>query len=166
MNIRNAEMTDLPKIMGIYAYARQYMTEHGNPNQWATSNWPPEELIREDIRVQKCRVCVEDDEVLGVLFYDYGEKVEPVYNEIEGAWIGCDEYGVVHRIASSGTRKGVGAYCLNWAFEQCGDLRIDTHDDNQTMQNLLLKLGFQKCGIVYLEDGDTRVAFEKIRAAE
>jgi hypothetical protein len=30
------------------------------------------------------------------------------------------------------------------------------------MQNLLIKNGFSKCGIIYLEDGAERLAFQKI----
>ena len=49
MNIRNAEIKDLPRIMEIFAHARRFMTEHGNPDQWGPDNWPPEDLIRSDI---------------------------------------------------------------------------------------------------------------------
>jgi len=36
-------------MMAAYQYARTFMAEHGNPNQWGPTNWPPEELIRADI---------------------------------------------------------------------------------------------------------------------
>ena len=32
---------------------------------------------------------------------------------------------------------------------------------HKPMQNLLLKLGFKKCGIIYIADGSQRVAFQK-----
>ena len=32
MQIRKATMNDLPDILAIYAYAREYMKEHGNPD--------------------------------------------------------------------------------------------------------------------------------------
>ncbi len=74
-----------------------------------------------------------------------------------------DAYGVVHRVASDGSRKGIGAFCLNWAYEQCGHLRIDTHPDNKTMQQLLSKLGFEKRGIIYVEEDEyPRYAYEKV----
>lgn len=41
-----------------------------------------------------------------------------------------------------------------------GNLRIDTHADNHTMQHLIQKHGFQKCGIVYVEDGTPRIAYQ------
>ncbi|WP_455539180.1 hypothetical protein [Terrisporobacter sp.] len=40
-------------------------------------------------------------------------------------------------------------------------IKIDTHEKNISMQNLLKKNNFEYCGIVYLEDGGKRVAFEK-----
>ena len=53
MEIRKAVSGDLPRIMEIYAFARAFMAEHGNPHQWGHNNWPPETLIREDIEQQK-----------------------------------------------------------------------------------------------------------------
>ena len=41
-------------------------------------------------------------------------------------------------------------------------MRIDTHVDNTGMQNLLLKLNYNYCGIIYLENGDLRLAYEKL----
>ncbi len=161
MEIRKAKETDLSDIMEIYAHARNYMKEHGNPNQWYLRNWPPEFLICADIQKQKCYVCIEDEQVLGVFYYDYGYKIDATYHTIDGKWIGTETYGVVHRIASGGAKKGIGTFCIKWALEQCGHLRIDTHKDNRTMQNLLLKLGFQECGIIYIEeDHAPRLAYE------
>jgi hypothetical protein len=105
------------------------------------------------------------DHVCGVFFFNFGPDVEPTYRVIEGAWGSDAPYGVVHRIASDGTRKGVGAFCINWAYEQCGHLRIDTHGDNIVMQNLLKKLGYVYCGIIHVtQDNDPRLAFERTAA--
>ena len=151
--------------MEIYAYARAFMAKTGNPNQWGPTNWPPADLIHEDIRNGNSYVCVNDDErVIGTFFFTQGKDIEPTYRAItDGAWLDDSVYGVVHRIASDGSEKGVGQFCLGWAFEQCGHLRIDTHTDNKVMQNLLKKLGFIRCGVIYvLEDDYPRYAFEKV----
>ncbi len=34
MTIRNSKEQDFMRIMEIYAFAREYMKTHGNPNQW------------------------------------------------------------------------------------------------------------------------------------
>lgn len=165
MRIRKATVADLETQMAIYARAREFMARTGNPHQWGPNRWPPEELIREDIRNGSSYVCVgEDGRVIGTFFFTQGEDIEPTYREItDGAWLRGGPYGVVHRIASDGTEKGVGTFCLNWAFAQCGHLRIDTHADNTVMQGLLAKLGFRRCGIVYVhEDRSPRFAYEKI----
>jgi len=164
MIIRHAEEKDVARMMEIYAYARDFMEKTGNPYQWGPTNWPPEPLIHEDIKAGKSYVCVEGEQILGAFYFDHGENIEPTYEVIEdGAWIGDADYGVIHRIASDGSVKGVGTFCINWAYEQCGHLRIDTHTDNKVMQNLLRKLGFTQCGIIHVvEDNYPRFAYEKV----
>ena len=164
MHIRKSTEGDVARIMEIYARARAFMAATGNPNQWGPTNWPPEELIHNDIACGKGYVCKHDGRVVGVFFFDQGSDVEPTYAEIDdGAWLADGPYGVVHRIASDGTVPGTGQFCLEWAFAQCGHLRIDTHADNVVMQNLLHKLGFAHCGTIYVyEDRFPRLAFEKV----
>ena len=59
--------------------------------------------------------------------------------------------------------KGAGSFCINYAYNQCKHLRIDTHEDNIPMQKLLEKNNFVKCGIIYVgENKSPRIAFEKI----
>ena len=164
MKIRHAAEADLPRMMEIYRQARLFMAAHGNPNQWGPTQWPPEALIRRDIRQGDSYVCVNDSgSVIGVFYFIQGRDIEPTYRHITGgAWLDDSPYGVVHRIAGDGSEKGIGAFCINWAFEQCGHLRIDTHGDNVVMQGLLKKLGFAHCGTIYVEeDDDPRLAFEK-----
>ncbi len=152
--------------MEIYEKARAFMAEHGNPNQWGPSNWPPEEVIRRDIAEGKSYVCEKDGRIAGTFFYDFGKDIEPAYLDIEdGAWALDTPYGAVHRIASLPDVRGVGTFCLNWAYEKCGHVRIDTHADNVVMQNLLNKLGFSHRGTVYVTENAgpvPRLAFEKL----
>ena len=148
--IRKTTEEDLERVMQIYEHARAFMAEHGNPNQWGPRGWPPQRLIEADIASGDSYVCTHD--------------IDPTYRIIEdGAWIGDDTYGVVHRIASDGSVPGIGTACIEWAYEQCGHLRIDTHEDNDVMQNLLAKCGFVRCGIIHVvEDDYPRIAFERI----
>jgi predicted Rossmann fold flavoprotein len=41
-------------------------------------------------------------------------------------------------------------------------IKNDTHRDNQSMQRMQAKNGFEYCGIIYLKDGAERIAFEKV----
>lgn len=164
MEIRHATLSDLPEIMEIYAHARKFMADHGNASQWGATSWPPEALIRQDIREKKSFVCCEGSRLLAVFFFDFGKEIEPTYAEIEnGSWISDSPYGVIHRIAAAENTHGCGSFCINRMFDQCGHLRIDTHENNYVMRNLLEKLGFSYRGIIYVyEDKDPRLAFEKI----
>ncbi len=151
--------------MEIYSHARAFMAAHGNPDQWGPTNWPPESLIHEDVRNGNSYVCTNDaGNVIGTFFYDYGVDVEPTYLKIVGgAWLDDSPYAVVHRIAADGSEKGIGSFCLEWAFRESGHLRIDTYRDNIVMQNLLGKLGFVYCGTIFIrEDSSPRMAYEKV----
>jgi len=164
MRIRKTRESDFDQVMEIYAHARDFMAKTGNPNQWGPTNWPPEALIHNDINDGSSYVCINDnEEVIGTFFYIHGRDIEPTYRNItDGAWIDDSAYGVVHRIASDGSEKGTGQFCLRWAYDQCRHLRIDTHADNTVMQYILNKLGFTRCGIIYVtEDNYPRYAYEK-----
>ncbi len=157
--IQKTQPEQLEEVLTIYERARQFMAAHGNPRQWGTKN-PPESRIRQDIAEGNSYVCMFGDEIAAVFYYRWGD--DPTYGFIDGgAWLNGKPYGVVHRIASRGNVKGAGSFCVNWAFEQCGNVKIDTHRDNVVMQNMLKKNGFVFCGIIYLENGDERLAFQK-----
>jgi len=160
MEIRNTVVADMDKVMEIYEKARQYMRDNGNANQWI-NGYPSIELITGDINDNSSYVCVDDNQVVGVFRFTIG--IDPTYvNIYEGQWLNEESYGVVHRIATASHKKGVATFCLNWCLEKCKNIKIDTHRDNNIMQNLLVKNGFSKCGIIYLEDGAERLAYQKI----
>jgi len=160
MEIRKTRMDELDKVMEVYAYARKFMAEHDNPNQWK-NNKPSREQIEKDIQAGKHYVCEEEGRIAAVFYFAH--EVDPTYiNIYDGAWLNNEDYAVVHRIASSGVVKGAGSFCMNWAAAQSENLKIDTHKDNYVMQNMLKKCGFVHCGTIYLEDGEERLGFHKI----
>lgn len=163
MEVRHATEEDFSRIMKIYEYARGFMAEHGNPNQWGPTNWPPEALIHADMEAGNSYVCVCDGRIVGTFFFRYGKDIEPTYSTIQdGEWKDDSAYGVIHRLAGDGSVKGIGAFCIGWAFRKCGHLRVDTHGDNRVMQNLLCRIGFTHCGTIFVEEDDyPRLAYEK-----
>lgn len=160
MLIRQTRPEELEELMALYASARIFMAEHGNPSQWNTS-YPERSVIENDIRSGHSYVCEAKGCIAAAFFYSEGE--ESAYETLEeGRWL-CDApYGVVHRIASAGTVRGAAAFCLAWAFDQCGNVKIDTHRDNYVMQKLLKKCGFVYCGIIRLTDGTERMTYQKL----
>lgn len=160
MQIRKAKIEELDEIMEIYAIARKFMEEHGNPTQWG-QNKPSREQIESDILAEKCYVCMQETKIAAVFYF--AKETDKTYTNIyEGNWLNNEAYAVVHRVASAGIVKGAGSFCMNWASKQCENLKIDTHQDNYVMQNMLKKCGFIHCGTIYLEDGEPRLAFQKI----
>jgi len=160
MNIRRTTLADLEALIPIFDYARAIMRATGNHQQW-TGGYPSREVLMEDIRLEQSYVCVDElGELLATFCFFIGD--DPTYSYIEnGTWLNDFPYGVVHRLATNGKQKGMGAYCIDWCYRQCPNLRIDTHYDNVVMQSVLLKAGFVSCGTIYLANGDKRQAFHK-----
>ena len=160
MQIRLARAEELDAVMAIYAAARQYMREQGNPTQWGT-NHPPRELVERDIARGCCHVCEDGDGICGVFYFAVED--DPIYRQIfEGAWKSDAPYAVIHRIAVGKHGKGVARACFDYAYAQHANIRIDTHRDNLPMQRALAKNGFSYCGIIYLENGEERIAYQKV----
>lgn len=158
--IRPAKAADLPEILAVYERARRFMRENGNPNQWGDGH-PAPDILRDDIEKGNLYVLETGGKIRGVFALIFGE--DPTYAVIEGgSWLSASPYAAIHRIASSGEEHGVLEAAVGFASGQIPHLRIDTHQDNAVMQHLLLKLGFSKRGIIFLENGDRRIAFEKL----
>ena len=161
MEIRKGRKEDLNRILELYTDARKYMAENGNPNQWKDS-WPPEDMIVDDIEKGKNYVCTDEDEIVGTFFMDEGP--DHTYDKIyEGEWTDTQkQYVVIHRITTDRNKHGVGKFIMNFAYEQLGNVKIDTHRDNKPMQGLVTSCGFKYCGIIYIDNGEERLAYQKI----
>ena len=158
--IKKAEISQLPEILSIYASARNFMAQTGNPTQWGTSE-PPEDRVRKDILEGKCYLNCDGEKILAVFYFALEE--DPTYSHIDGAWLNDAPYGVVHRIAVGESGRGIAAQCFDFAMTYCDNLRIDTHENNIPMHRCLAKNGFHRCGVIYLENGDPRIAYQKVK---
>ena len=155
--VRQAMGTDLERILEIYAYAREFMARTGNPNQWGKTN-PPRHVLEADIQNGNLYV-VEDGQIHGVFAFLTGE--DPTYGYIDGgSWLSDAPYGTIHRVASDGS-GGVFSALMEFALKRNPHLRIDTHRDNRVMQHVVEKHGFVYRGVIYLADGNPRLAFER-----
>ena len=158
--IRYAKKEDLDAIMEIVGIAKQYMKESGNLTQWA-GDYAGKIDFEEDILKKQLYVCYNDEMTYGV--FAFVTEKDPNYAYIEdGQWFNEEPYGTIHRIAGNGKVKGVFQEAVDFAKDKMENLRIDTHEDNRTMRHLIEKNGFQRCGIVYMEDGSPRIAYQYV----
>ncbi len=155
--IRLAEKNDLGQLLALYAAARKRMKAAGNPTQWG-EDYPSEQLLAEDIRQKQLYVMTNGKELYGAFVLAWGE--DATYRKIEGEWKDFSAYATIHRLAGKTEKKGVFWECLDFCQQQSAHLRADTHSDNGAMRHLLEKSGFAYCGIIYVEDGSPRRAYE------
>lgn len=164
MMIRKATMADVPAIMQIIDEGRRKMIAEGNTHQWI-NGYPQRELIEDDIRRGHSLVLTDGPsggKVVATLALIAGP--DPTYARIDGGqWLNDEPYYVVHRIASAPGVHGVMRQVVSYTLMLTRNIRIDTHRDNISMQAVLHRLGFERCGIIYLANGDERVAFQLVK---
>lgn len=156
MNIRLARKEDLASVMNLYDSARMFMRETGNMNQWI-NGYPSSDLLLNDISKDNLYV-IEDDGIKAVFALIYGD--DPTYSYIEGKWLNDNPYATIHRIASLREFKDTVKIVTEYALRNVNNVRIDTHEDNVVMRHVVLKNGYTYCGIIYLENGDPRLAYQ------
>lgn len=160
MKIIKATLSHIDRVMEIYAIAVGYMQQNGNPTQWQ-GGYPFREIVEEDITLERLYLLLDDNSrILAQFCYFVGD--DPTYTHIDGAWLSGESYGVVHRLASSGEVKGVARMILDWCFSQHPNIRIDTHEDNHTLQHILRTSGYVECGEITVYNGTKRVAFHRV----
>ena len=160
MIIRNTLSSDLDAVMEIYSQAREFMRKSGNPTQWGEA-YPSRELIESDIASGFAYVVENNGEVVAAFFFRIG--TDPTYLRIYGGeWLDDSTYGVIHRIAVKYRGRGIITEVFDYCSTLCKSIRIDTHADNIPMQKALAKHGFIRCGIIYLVNGDERIAYQRI----
>ena len=158
--IRKARTEDVPVIMRLIDEARGIMRSCGNVNQWI-DGYPSEETILQDIDNGHGYVCEQQGRET-VAYFAFIPGPEPTYKEIfDGQWLDDVPYHVVHRLASTAASHGVFNDVMDYFMDVAGNLRIDTHRDNVIMRHVIERYGFTYCGIIYLLNGDERLAYQK-----
>lgn len=162
--VRTAKICEINRILEIYETARSFMHTHGNPTQWA-GKYPDIETLEDDIKKEQLYVITsdtDDNKIYGCFAMIGG--TDPTYVKIyDGAWKDDSPYAAIHRVASDGTERGIFFKCFDFARRHYNHLRIDTHKDNIPMQGAIKKCGFEYCGVIHLENGDPRIAFEWVK---
>jgi len=134
------------------------MRADGNHDQWSAPGFPDDTLLLRDI-ARGGGFVIENSTI--VAYFALLPSPEPTYDVIDGAWLTDEPYGVIHRMASYPEVHGIFSAVIDYAAARYAHLRIDTHRDNRIMQHLIEKHGFTYCGIIWLEDGTERLAYER-----
>ena len=164
--VRLAKYEDIKQILIIIQDAVTSLKEM-NVDQWQ-NGYPNEEVIKNDIDKKQLFVLEEDGVVLGFEACILG--VDTTYNIIyDGEWLSDKPYLTIHRLAvlKSARRKNVAGKMIDYACEYAKknnafSLRIDTHNENIPMHNMVIKNGFVECGWIYLVSGEKRNAYERL----
>ena len=152
-------------MLPVFEAAKAIMRADGNHDQWGAPGFPGDALLLRDIA--RGGGFVISSEAEGeveksiVAYFALLPSPEPTYAHINGAWLTDEPYGVIHRIASYPEVHGIFSAVIDFAAARYPHLRIDTHRDNRIMQHLIDMAGFIYCGVIWLEDGTDRLAYER-----
>lgn len=166
LELRRAKPEDAEAVGGLYAQARAALRAAG-VDQWQ-DGYPDARDALEDIQAGMGYVIEENGRVLAYACLGFGE--EPTYRVIEqGRWLGEGEYGYLHRVAVADSAKGRGlaGMLFDELKRQAKErgvqiVRGDTHRDNLPMQRVMAKNGLEYRGVIHVEDGTERLAFEAL----
>lgn len=164
--IKRTKIENLSVIMRIINMTKEVFAEEG-VDQWQ-KGYPKRDAFLQDIMMNESYTIFDEDCVVGTFMLS--KNIEPTYNEIhQGHWLHNESYAVIHRftIDPATRRQGLGIMTFNeiesmlCSDESIKSIRVDTHEDNMGMQALLEKVDFKYVGIIYLANGDKRLAYEK-----
>lgn len=162
--VKKVEEQDIPTIVELFDRAKVYFAEKEIP-QWKIGGYPEEIDVKVDMNLGYANVLLDQNEIVG--YCAIACMVDPTYQIIEGNWLNEESYVVMHRTCIADYCKGKG-YAGQFVQEamriakQNGihNIRCDTHEKNLSMRRMLEKNGFVYCGVIYVEDGTPRVAYQ------
>ena len=137
-----------------------------NIDQWQNEG-PSKQSLLKDMEMEYSYVYEDNGVIKGTtaLIFDGEKTYDLIFN---GNWINEEEYCTIHRFAVdiNFRREGIATKMLleiEKITKEKGiyNIRIDTHEDNVKMRNLIEKNGYSYCGKIFLTNGDLRVAYQK-----
>jgi len=146
--IRAALLSDLNSLVEIASKIREQM-KSVNLKQWL-GNYPNYEDFYKDFQLQGLFVYELNEIIVGSI--SILPENDPPYREIN--W-DSSEAVVIHRIMVDPSFQRIGIasklfrFAINYGREkEYVSLKIDTHPDNQKMQNLICKFNFKYKGYI------------------
>lgn len=166
MEFRLAKEIDKIEIEKIYEDGSLKLKSLGI-NQWQGQDKPNLDNFKNLIANKNIFVLEDNKRVVStVIIYDYDLDYE---KNLDGKWNSPKPYVALHRIGTleSERNKGYGRKIIEFAESYARknnfkSVRIDTHRENKSMQNLLKSMNYIYVGLVYLDGKNERLAFEKV----
>ncbi|WP_283679979.1 GNAT family N-acetyltransferase [Lentilactobacillus sp. Marseille-Q4993] len=156
--LRQANNNDLPEIKKIIADAKGFLKDQGI-DQWQ-DGYPTEEDLEKDLKFGITYVLIIDGKIAATAALHQGLDINYL-NIHDGDWVNGVEarYTAIHRIAMSSGFRGqhlsekmmTGLITISSVLGY-KDIRIDTHPDNLGMQKVIKQNGFEKRGVIYMEE--------------
>lgn len=161
ITIRKALYEDIGTILAFVEQSRSLMRRNGNDAQWG-NGYPGDADIRKDIADGIGHIIEQEGSAKG--YFALLTTPEPTYSYIEdGQWLDdTTPYATLHRLCSDGTLRGMAEAAFGYSEQRCTTLRADTHRLNRTMLHILQQRGYSRCGVVHMEDGSPREAYQKM----
>ncbi len=158
--IRHSTTDDIDTLLDLAEVGRRRMRQNGNMEQW-TNGYPSVADFMNDMENNISYIV--EDKGKTIATFAFMHSPEPTYLKIyDGSWLNNEPYYVIHRLAALPQHKGIFDNVLTYCMTKADNIRIDTHRDNAIMRHLMEKHGFVYCGIVYMMNGDERVAYQKV----
>lgn len=163
MNIRLANMMDLPSLMDLFNRVFPALNAIGN-FRW-DNEYPINQTFSKDINDHNLFIAREDGKILGVVAIDSYFPSE--YSSVD--WKSSPNSFTFHRMMVDPDHRGVGvAQALFKYLEYRGKLlglkaiRVDAHHHNLVMLHLFKKLNYSHAGVVKFRGLDSDfICFEK-----
>lgn len=160
--LKKTTLSEVDDCLSLLGEARSFQRKLGF-TQWE-DGYPSREIVRGDVTAGNARTIMLGSELIGyVAVANYDEA----YDNIVGKWNGKGDYVVAHRLALRADCRGKGLAREVMRLIQSEAvafgvryMRVDTHENNAIMNDLLRKLGFSLCGTVLMR-GSKRLAYDK-----
>lgn len=160
--VRKATHADLETVWRLIEGGKRIMRESGNTRQWSVSR-PSKEQIRSDIERGVSYLLADGGTAIGT--WAFVPSPESTCSKIyHGRWIDDTKpYHVIHRVAGLSGYGGVMGDIFEWCSQHSCNIRIDAHRDNAVMRHCIERSGIKYCGIIHLDNGDERLAYQWLK---
>jgi len=164
---RKTDKEDLNAIMKIIDAAKMYLKTQKIP-QWQ-DGYPNRESFLSDMEKGNSYILEENGKVVATIAvcFDGDAAYDTIY---DGSWLTNGQpYVAIHRVAVDASKKGKGlaGIMIEEVVKMCKErgiasIKNDTHRLNHSMQGMLIKNGFVRCGMIYLNHGEERIGYERV----